>query len=276
MHEIDSVKIESQIVHVCDNHILPYYKALTDDQIETKSSANDLVTIADKEAEVALTAALLKMFPQDHVFGEEAVHDNPAHMEVLANKSYEHPIWVIDPVDGTYNFRHGNRHFALMLACVYKGETVRGWIYDILGKSMMSVSKGEGAYLDGNQIHIPQRPKNTDPSEISGHIGYKHLPQPLRNTLKAKTEPLGKISTLGCAAHEYLTLLRGDVDFNLYSLMKPWDHLVGALAVQEAGGYVLRGDKMRYAPADYHKGLLVAGSEDIWHEVYNTLDLGAI
>ena len=60
----------------CEELVLPRFRRLASDEIETKSGPNDLVTVADREAELFLTPRLLDLVDGE-VIGEEACASDP-------------------------------------------------------------------------------------------------------------------------------------------------------------------------------------------------------
>lgn len=64
---------------------------------EQKTSVSDVVTAADHAAEELVAGALARLRPADGVLGEEGADAT----------STSGRTWVIDPVDGTYNFLSG-------------------------------------------------------------------------------------------------------------------------------------------------------------------------
>lgn len=73
-----------------------------------KTSVSDVVTDADRAAEAFVAGALDALRPDDGVVGEEG-----------ANKaSQSGRCWVIDPVDGTYNFTRGSDYWCSAIALV--------------------------------------------------------------------------------------------------------------------------------------------------------------
>ena len=107
--------------------IMPRYQSLTADQIDAKA-VDDVVTIADKEAELILAEGLARLLPEATIVGEEAAHANPALLDRLGDAL----CWIIDPIDGTNNYAAGKPPFGVMIALSEAGETVAGWIYDPL------------------------------------------------------------------------------------------------------------------------------------------------
>uniref|UniRef100_A0A453ENF7 Histidinol phosphate phosphatase n=1 Tax=Aegilops tauschii subsp. strangulata TaxID=200361 RepID=A0A453ENF7_AEGTS len=72
------------------------------------------VTIADREAEEAMTSVILKSFPTHAVFGEE-------NGWRCAEKSADY-VWVLDPIDGTKSFITGKPLFGTLIALLHNGK----------------------------------------------------------------------------------------------------------------------------------------------------------
>jgi fructose-1,6-bisphosphatase/inositol monophosphatase family enzyme len=79
-----------------------------------------------------------------------------------------------------------------------------------------------------------------------------------------------------CAGHEYRLAGTGHTHFNLYFRLMPWDHLAGALIVEEAGGFVAKLDGTPYAASDLDGGLLCAPDRDSWKALHGTLFPGRL
>lgn len=253
---IDPQKVEDILRECADACILPYFGKLQDHEVETKSGPNDLVTIADKKSEAFLDRALTSLYPSSVLIGEEGVAEGRTSTDILRNDPGAF-VWITDPVDGTWNFRHGNETFCVMLACVHGGETVAGWIYDVCAGRMMAVERGSGAFINGARLSVAEEKPI---AQTEGYIGYDYIPKNLRPFAKELERHVGKISTLRCAGHEYLRLAAGSADFAMYSKVRAWDHLPGTLAVQEAGGLVLKWDGSAYKPGDEFGGLVIAST----------------
>ena len=82
---------------------------------ETKSSAVDLVTNADRDAERLIITHLLAARPDDSVLGEEggaSVHGSSGI------------TWIIDPIDGTTNFVYGHTATCVSIAATVLDDEV--------------------------------------------------------------------------------------------------------------------------------------------------------
>ena len=189
-------------------------------------------------------------------------------MSILGTES--DPIWVIDPVDGTHNFAHGVPRYATIIALVKGGETVQSWIYDIPNDRLAVAEQGAGVELSGQRVHYPQMTQSLN--ETRGFISRKFLPEKLKAELAPVLDSeFGNIETYLCCAHEYLDILAGEAYFSLYSRIRPWDHLAGAMMMEEAGGHVRKWDKSLYRPGDERGGVICTPDEGVWDEIYELL-----
>jgi fructose-1,6-bisphosphatase/inositol monophosphatase family enzyme len=263
---IDPHRVEAIIRACAAECIMPRFRNLQSHEINTKSGPNDLVTIADKESELYLERELTNLYPGTILIGEEGISAGLKTTAVL--QDHGAVIWVADPVDGTWNFAHGNEHFAVMLACVTGGEVIHGWIYDVPAGRMMSASKDAGAFIDGARLSV----SNTEHiADANGFAAKKYFTKAMRPHIDALKMQAKSVDSLFCAGHEYLRLAAGRADFSIYSRIRPWDHLAGTLAVKEAGGTVMKWDGTPYAPHDEFGGIIVASHPELYHELHSSV-----
>lgn len=243
-------------------YILPRFQNLQSADIQTKTHANDFVTIADIEAEAALSEILPKMYPGTILIGEEGVSSGVVNTDILGEPG--HVVFVADPVDGTGNFKNGKNEFAIMMALVVNGKTRMGWIYDVVNDTQYITQKGKGTTRNGEPVQVRPALDISDPA-VQGHMEYRYFPKKVHPYLKEQGAE--KFKSLHCAAHEYLRIASGQSDFAVFSHMKPWDHLAGVLMVEEAGGIVRKFDGSPYVVTDEKGGIIVASSTAIMEQV---------
>jgi fructose-1,6-bisphosphatase/inositol monophosphatase family enzyme len=156
-----------------------------------------------------------------------------------------------------------------MLAVVSKGETVAGVIYDPIGNDWALCEKGSGAWLyrtDGTQEQMQVRPSGPLEQMIGiANTGFFDIE--MRRKILSNLAEVRLFTSYRCAAHEYRLLGQGHMDFAMYNKLMPWDHLGGALMMQEAGAHVARFDGSAYLPHHTSGGLLVASDIDAWQEL---------
>jgi len=259
-------QVADLIREVAATVVLPRFRHLAADEVHQKSPG-DLVTIADQEAERALTRGLTALLPGSVVVGEEAV---AADARVLDRVGDGGSIWIVDPVDGTNNFAAGKTPFAIMVALVRDGEPAAAWILDVADDRLTVAEAGSGAYRDG--VRVKTRTDDPGAAALRGVVSPHYLPAALRVEATANAPALGEV-TLGhhCAGYEYPAVATDEQQFVLFWRILPWDHVPGALIIREAGGTALHLDGTAYRPADSELGLLVAPNDDIWHTVRDTL-----
>lgn len=246
--------------------IVPLFRRLDEAAIEEKAPG-EVVTVADREAELIIAAALLRLLPGSVVVGEEAVAEDPS---VLARLGQPGPVWLVDPVDGTANFAAGRLPFAVMVALMNRGATEASWILDPISGSLAVACAGHGAYLDGERASTPEgaRPVTT----LRGAVMARFLPPDLRARVDAGIGRIGQaLPGNHCAGREYPDILRGVQDFVLFWRTLPWDHAPGVLLLKEAGGVARRLDGSEYHPTDDRDGLLAAANADVWDAAYEAL-----
>jgi len=265
MPAIDPYKVSESIKEVAAQYIEPRFEQLETHEIKTKSGPTDLVTIADEEAERALTQILKDLLPGSYVVGEEAVAQQEMDPSILQDA--DATIWVVDPVDGTNNFANGTPIFGTMIGLVHKGEVTHSWIYNIPEQIMAAGEKGAGSYVDGQKIILT--PNQKDLTDMRGFVSHKFLPKALQPYIKEHLDTLKSHKAHFCCAYEYVELLTGAGDFALYSRINPWDHLPGTFLVEEAGGYVRKWNGSVYETGDDFGGLLVASDEPLWTRLHD-------
>lgn len=267
----ESALIET-VREVAAQEILPRFRSLDPVDIATKSRQDDLVTIADREAERRLSEAAHRILPGVVVVGEEAVADDPDLQNDIADAD---TCLIIDPVDGTWNFAHGLATFGVILALSSKGQTVWGLIYDPIGDDWVVARAGEGtAYVKSDGSAKKLRFNDAPSPTIDTAMGYVHsylFDGDERHQLFSILPHFHKTDALRCSAHEYRLLAQGAVDFCLSPVLNPWDHAAGCLIVEEAGGVARLLDGTPYAPTVRSGRLLVAQSEQTWAEIAKPL-----
>jgi myo-inositol-1(or 4)-monophosphatase len=117
-------------------------------QIDSKSSVNDLVTEADKQAETAILSAIRETFPDHYILSEEA-----GEISTPSNTK-----WIIDPLDGTVNFAHGIPLCCVSIGVEVDGEVILGAVYNPFMNEFFLAEKGQGATLNGKPIHVSAKP----------------------------------------------------------------------------------------------------------------------
>lgn len=255
--------VEAAMREAAASAVLPRFRALAAPDIAEKS-AGEVVTLADRESEALLSAALARILPAAAIVGEEAVHADPQVMRQLGA-----PLcWVIDPLDGTGYFAAGEEMFGVMVALSAHGIPVGGWILEPLGGAFHWAAAGQGSWGQGTRL--------VGGSASSARaIGLSPLlerrPQRRVAMLSRLRDRLEVRAIPRCAAHNYPAMLQGEPHLIYYERTLPWDHAAGVLLIEEAGGRAARLDGSDYRLDDDRAGLLVAADARQWCRVADLL-----
>lgn len=252
---------------VAKAEILPHFRNLDLQEIDSKSSPDDLVTIADRAAELAITKAVHEIMPEAAIVGEEAVS---ADKSVLARVKEPGQVVVIDPIDGTWNFANGIATYGVILAVIEDGETIFGLLYDPSYDDWIMARKGEGAFFcrpDGTKRPLNLAPPPESVAETFGYVGMYLFKKDRQAQLAATLPNFRRTTNLRCSCHEYRMLAQGASQFCLNGMLNVWDHAAGVLIYQEAGGVARLLDGRAYDPAMRKGHLLTAASERLWEEL---------
>ena len=259
--DVEMAELIKAVQEVSRRIILPRFRNLDAADIASKSAADDLVTIADREAEVALSEAASRILPGAAIVGEEAVSADPSHLDKIAGAER---CVIIDPIDGTANFVAGLATFGVILAVVEQGRTVFGLLYDPVVEDWVAARAGEGAWFGRDGAENRTLTCRTVPAEAAtGFVGPRLYPVASRGALFDAYQGFGLVRGLGCSCHDYRTIAFGKADFVSSPMMNPWDHAAGVLVVQEAGGAARVAGHEAYAPHMTKGPIAVSGTPDL-------------
>ena len=239
--------------------ILPRYRNLSAGQIEEKAS-DDVVTIADREAEAMLAEGLAEIDGAPAIVGEECVHADPSLLEAL-----EGDAWIIDPLDGTNNFAAGKPPFGIIIARSEGGLAQEGWLYDCLSGRLCHARRGCGAFIDGERLWA--RPTGHEPPVAA--ISLVFADPARREAIRTHIAPHYMLVDIPrCAAEQYPRLALGANDVSLFERTLAWDHAAGVLWLEEAGGRAARPDGSPYRVDEPDRtGLIGAASAQLWERL---------
>lgn len=215
-------------------------------RIRTKAHDSDFVTAADKAAERAILGVVRSARPRDAVLAEESgTHDGDSGIR-----------WLVDPLDGTMNFVHGRRDYAVSVGVERAGTIVAGAIVRPVDGDWAAAGNGSASGRYG-----PPRVSGT--TQLSEAIVGIGLPGPLDERMRVH----GLIAELmragrdyrrtGSSACELLAMAAGEQDGYLGFGVNIWDVAAG-IALVEAGGGVCE-----WLTTASGIGVLVAGTPGV-------------
>ncbi|MEK7412818.1 MAG: inositol monophosphatase family protein [Planctomycetota bacterium] len=192
--------------------------------VETKHDDSP-VTVADREAEAAIRAAVLDRHPEHGWIGEEtgAAHGSSPY------------TWIVDPIDGTRNFVRGIPLWSVLVACEHADHGVVAAVVGIPAlDEWYDAVLGAGARLNRRAIHVSRV------AQLSESLFCYESPSWFsRNCLAGCFQELCEVTALQrgiCDAYGHMLVATGRAELVVEPQLKVWDVAATSLVVREAGG----------------------------------------
>ena len=204
----------------------------------SRKGVGDYVTSADIRAEKKIMDTL-SGFEFNYSFLSEE-----AGVKETDDKNHK---WVIDPIDGTNNFRKGIPYFCTSIALMNDKTSVAGLILDPIRGSCYKAAANFGAFVDGrNRLRV---------SKVSSireaFVAYNNISYDIVGELSDAKAILRKT---GSVALDLAFLAAGKYDVVIAHEVSIWDIVAGIVLIKEAGGFV------RYKVLQNNKYDLIATS----------------
>ena len=169
--------------------------------------------------------------------------------------------FIIDPIDGTTNFMHGNPNFAISIAAEIDNRLEAAIIYSPITDEMFTAERGKGSFLNDKRIRVATRKKLSESILITGipHLGRGNKELFIKEMDKIIPEVAG-IRRSGSAALDLAWIAAGRYDIFWERGLSVWDIAAGILLVREAGGFAKGIDG---SDQDLWNGNIISGNDDI-------------
>ncbi|RFA18793.1 inositol monophosphatase family protein [Subtercola boreus] len=202
----------------------------------SKSSAEDIVTFADREVEAFIRSSLLAARPNDGFLGEESTESASAGTSGLT--------WVVDPIDGTVNYLYGIPAYNVSIAVV-EGEAdpetwhaLAGCVVNPAIGEVFTATDARGAFLGDTALHVNPA-SDLSQALVATGFAYSAEVRARQGLVLSKLLPqVRDIRRIGAAALDLCYVAAGRYDAYFERGLKPWDHAAGALIAREAGAHV--------------------------------------
>lgn len=209
--------------------------------VKTEKSANDFATETDSAVEMMMAERIGRAFPGDVLLGEEGGERVPGDAPATGFR------WIVDPLDGTFNFVHGFPYIATSIAVEREGQIEAGVIANPLTGEIFYGVRGSGAWqLDHTDLmKPPQALRVSSADRLDRALIASVLPSAASTSFEQVlpawldvTRACGSIRRTGAAALDLAYVAAGRLDGFFVMSLARWDAAAGALLVREAGGAV--------------------------------------
>lgn len=243
LHVSDDLKAMIDAARTAGDGLMRHFSQLALLGVRTKTGPADLVSIADEEAERTTRAILGKARPSYAFLGEEGG---------ATSGSDDAQMWIVDPLDGTTNFLFGTPLWGVNVALAREGEVVAGVTWLPVLNEMYVAEKGEGAWLNGQRIHVSTRHRLVDSVLACGipFAGKPDHPVFAREMALLSADVAG-IRRTGACSVDMAYVAAGRWDAYWERALNAWDMAPGVILVREAGGVA---SSVTGAALDVHGG----------------------
>jgi myo-inositol-1(or 4)-monophosphatase len=182
------------------------------------------VTEADLASNAQIHSMLTQAFPDDGWLSEETV-DSPARLE-------KSRVWIIDPLDGTWEFATGVPEFVVSIALSIGGTAALGVLYNPVTEELFAGLRGQGAWLNQQPIHV------SGAAALASSKFCVSRTEAGKGFLKGYEAQLD-LRPMGSVAYKCGLVAAGRYDgLFTYNPRNEWDICAGVAIIEAAGGRV--------------------------------------
>ena len=219
----------------------------------------DPVTVADREIEARLRAAICERFPDHRVVGEEAGTSGPD--DAAAE-------WVIDPIDGTKAFVTGVPAWGTLIGLAVDGVAVAGWLHQPYLDELTAAVGGVGSFEHAGERRALQTRPTTLLADARMYTTHPSMFAPgLEQAAFERLAAAVQLQRFGGDCCSYGLLALGCIDLVVEASLRAYD-IVALIPIVEAAGGVIT-DLAGASPLD--GGFVIAAATPELHAAALTL-----
>jgi myo-inositol-1(or 4)-monophosphatase len=227
--EAELLDVARAAARVAAAELLARYE-LTAQGVDTKTTATDPVSDADRAAEAAIRALLAKRRPGDAILGEEGG-------ETAATAEGSGVRWVVDPLDGTVNYLFRYPQWSVSVAAEdADGNALAGVVLDPLRDEELSATRSGPLLRDGVPVESAPRAETLGVALVATGFGYDAAVRAGQAEVLQRVLPrVRDVRRGGSAALDLAWTALGRCDAYWERGVKAWDVAAGGLLCARAG-----------------------------------------
>ena len=159
--------------------------------------------------------------------------------EIQSNfKALPEICWIIDPLDGTYNFSRKYPFYAISVSLWKKGNPFIGIVRDFANKKSYVSQKGHRTNLNGKEVEVSDVKLINKATINTGFpSGFNPEKEKIQSFIK-QVLAFKKVRSVGSAAIMLAQVAEGICDVYYEREIFLWDIAAGLSLVKEAGGSI--------------------------------------
>ena len=227
------------------------------------NSLEQFVSKTEKKISISLLNDLTKSRPEWGIkFNNESGH--------IKNKHY----WIVDTLNGRFNFLHGLPHFAISVSVELNNEILSTVIFDPIRDEFYFAEKGKGSFINDRRIRVSKRNKLKfcifsiyDENTLNNKSSVINFVEKI-NLLSYQSSSV--IRSFGSSAISFAWLASGKIDCLFVNKLNKNQISCGQLLIKEAGGYLT---DLKYINAyDTQNDLLIGANPTLHKEILKTVN----
>ncbi len=192
-----------------------------------------LITDADLKSDEYILHAIRSIYPTHAILTEESGQNGESDYE-----------WIVDPIDGTNNFRRGDPHFSISIGLRKQNFGIVGVVYAPALDVLYYATDGGGAFMKQHgkirQLHVSGK-DSLKMFTMSFATGIDFQDPKTSDQIVAAIRDSGLFTNfrrrmLESTALELCYVAEGRFDAHFNNSAKPWDIAAGEVVVREAEG----------------------------------------
>lgn len=200
-----------------------------------------------------------KILPALYNTGFPVISEESFDPDVPINVEF---TWLVDPLDGTYNFISGLGPSTISIALLHHGKLFFGGVLDLTRWDRYFGCRALASDMNSNPIKARPTSLVQDSVFCTGFPSRFIFSQTSLNRLSAIYRKVRKVRMLGCASYSILMVARGSADIYYEEDIMLWD-VAAACCIAEGAGCSVRMTQLE----DYRCNVLVTSTAALMREL---------
>lgn len=226
-------EVAEEAVLAAANHLVVNFETQTSTGAEENRA---FMSRLSRASERIMMDIISRAFPRHAIHGQE---------HGLSGTSDEF-LWVLNPLDGPYNYLKGLPLFAVSVGVIARGSFHAGAIVLPLLDRVYVAERGCGATRNGEPIHTSDT-ADLASSSLAFDSGFRNFDETRFAALRAVAPAAFSARMHGCSVGNLAFLADGGLDVVIEFDDHPWDYAAGVCILREAGGRVTAVDGSEFA-----------------------------
>lgn len=199
----------------------------TGELVVDSDAGRDIKLRADREAEAVILETLAA-----------AGYPTLAEESGETGEASQGPRWIVDPLDGTLNYKRGIDLCCVSIALWEDDRPLLGVVYDFHREELFSGLVGQGAWRNEVAIRVSEVGESARAVLGTGFPVSRDFASPALARFIGRVRAFKKLRLLGSAALSLAWVACGRIDAYCEEDIMLWDVAAGIALVAAAGGWV--------------------------------------